>query len=180
LSSRSSPAGCVYLRFSWMPAPSLFSSVGLYHLVVIAALVYLQFTWGNAPPPLCGGLCLMSVTVGSLSLSKSTGGGYATPTFSGWLVYLQFAGEVLLPYSLAQCASQGRPPPPFSRAQDAPPSLLLVLFCSCLLFSFLLFFFFFLQGRGQSVQGTMLIFPRGGCGSTACHLFAHLLVCQAG
>jgi hypothetical protein len=24
----------------------------------------------------------------------------------------------------------------------------------------------------------MLIFPRGGCGSTVCHLFAHLLVCQ--
>jgi hypothetical protein len=23
----------------------------------------------------------------------------------------------------------------------------------------------------------MLVYPRGGCGSTICHLFAHLLVC---
>jgi hypothetical protein len=39
-----------------------------------------------------------------------------------------------------------------------------------------LFFFSFLWGRGQSVQGSMLAFPRGGCGSTACHLSTHLLV----
>jgi predicted aconitase with swiveling domain len=25
-----------------------------------------------------------------------------------------------------------------------------------------------LWGRGNSVQGSMLIFPRGGCGSTTC------------
>jgi hypothetical protein len=40
----------------------------------------------------------------------------------------------------------------------------------CLLFSFL-------WGGGQSVQGDLLVYPRGGCGSTTCHLFAHLLVC---
>jgi hypothetical protein len=38
----------------------------------------------------------------------------------------------------------------------------------------------FLQGGGHSVQGAMLVYPRGG--NTVCHLFAHLLVCisQAG
>jgi hypothetical protein len=47
----------------------------------------------------------------------------------------------------------------------------------CLLFSFVLFF---LWGRGQSVQEAMLVYPGVGCvcGNTACHLFAHLLVCQ--
>jgi predicted aconitase with swiveling domain len=37
-----------------------------------------------------------------------------------------------------------------------------------------------LRGGGQSVQGAVLIFPRGGCGSTACCIFVHLVVCQAG
>jgi hypothetical protein len=39
-----------------------------------------------------------------------------------------------------------------------------------------------LWGRGQSVQGAVLVYPRGDCGDTMCHLFAHLLVCisQAG
>jgi hypothetical protein len=36
---------------------------------------------------------------------------------------------------------------------------------------------FFLWGRGQSVQGAMLVYSRGDCGSNACCLFAHLLVC---
>jgi hypothetical protein len=30
---------------------------------------------------------------------------------------------------------------------------------------------------GQSVQGAMLVYPRGSCGNTTCHLFAHLMVC---
>jgi hypothetical protein len=39
-----------------------------------------------------------------------------------------------------------------------------------------------LQGGDQSVQGALLVYPRGSCGNTACHLFAHLFVCisQAG
>jgi hypothetical protein len=52
----------------------------------------------------------------------------------------------------------------------------------CSLFQFLIYYSVFLGGRGQSVQGTMLVYPKGGCGSTVCRLFAHLLVCvsQAG
>jgi hypothetical protein len=38
------------------------------------------------------------------------------------------------------------------------------------------FFSLFSLGRGQSVQGATLIWPRAVCGSTACHL-AHLVVC---
>jgi hypothetical protein len=48
----------------------------------------------------------------------------------------------------------------------------------CLLFSFFSFFLF-LQGEGWSVQGAMLVYPRGGCGNAACCLFAHLLVCMS-
>jgi hypothetical protein len=44
----------------------------------------------------------------------------------------------------------------------------------CLLSRFV--WFFFLWGRGQIVQGAMLVYPMGSCGNTACHLFAHLLV----
>jgi hypothetical protein len=38
-----SPADFIFLLFLWMPASFLFSSVRLYQLVAIAALVYLQF-----------------------------------------------------------------------------------------------------------------------------------------
>jgi hypothetical protein len=34
-----------------------------------------------------------------------------------------------------------------------------------------------LWGGDQTVQGALLVYPRGGCGNTSCHLFAHLLVC---
>jgi hypothetical protein len=57
-------------------------------------------------------------------------------------------------------------PPPLSRAQCALPSLLLVFFFSapCLLFSYI----FFPLGRGQSVQGAMLICPREYCVPLIC------------
>jgi hypothetical protein len=43
-------------------------------------------------------------------------------------------------------------------------------------FQFLVYYSVFLWGWGQSVP-VMLVYPRGGCGNIACHLFAHLLVC---
>jgi hypothetical protein len=63
-----------------------------------------------------------------------------------------------------QCAHCTLPPPPLR----AP----------CLLLSFALF----LWDGGHSVQRAMLVYPRGSCGNTECHVFAHLLVCisQAG
>jgi hypothetical protein len=62
---------------------------------------------------------------------------------------------------------------PLSPVHLEHPVLLL-----CVLFQFLVYSVFFLWGRGcQSVQRAMLVYPRGGCGNTACCLFAHLLVC---
>jgi hypothetical protein len=162
-----SPADFVYLEFSWMRAPFVFSSIHTYPPVAIAVLFYLQFTWGSAPFPLSGGACHTLATVGRLPLSKHTGGGGATPTFSNRLVYLQLMW--------------GSAPPPLSGAQGTPPSLLCVFYFSaaCLLFSL---FFSFFPGWGSVCPGGLLICPRLVCGSTACCLFAHLVVCisQAG
>jgi hypothetical protein len=116
--------------------------------------VYLQFTWEVGFLPL-----LWSFPPTATFTSSPTPGWWAgpsTPAFFGWLVYLQFCG--------------GLPFPSFC-TQGAPPSLLCVFFCCCLLFSFSFF-----PGGGWSVQGTMLIWPRIVCGSTACCL-AHLVVC---
>jgi hypothetical protein len=49
--------------------------------------------WRSAPLPLSGRACYTLAAVKILSLSKHTGGGAATPAFSGQLVYLQFNGE---------------------------------------------------------------------------------------
>jgi hypothetical protein len=57
--------------------------------------------------------------------------------------------------------------------QSTPPPLL------CVPFQFLVHysvFWGFLE-VGSGCQGTMLVYPTGSCGSTTCHLFAHLLVC---
>jgi hypothetical protein len=63
--------------------------------------------------------------------------------------------------------------PPFSSAHTAPHS-----FCCMFLFSSLFITQVFFGGcRGQSVQGAMPFYPRGGCENTVCCLFAHLLVC---
>jgi hypothetical protein len=62
-------------------------------------------------------------------------------------------------------------PPLFSSMLRTPYPLLHVLFSS--LFIIIIFF---LRGRGQSVQGAMLVYPRGNCGNTMCCLSAHLLV----
>jgi hypothetical protein len=138
--------------------------------------------------------------VTSLSLSKHTGGNDATPTFSGRLVYFQFRwGGPLLPpvefstwqpllkaFPLQGCwagaaipvlsgqlvclqVAWRRVPPPLSGAQGALPSLLCVFFfpAACLLFSL---FFLFSLGRGQSVQGALLICSREYCMPLICSL----------
>jgi hypothetical protein len=144
----------------------------------------------------------MTPSVIRFPLSKNTGGGDTTLTFSGQLVYLQFMWEVSLPHSPVEISShhhfyklsrskvagwgppsclfwpaclqfhEGLPLPPFS-VQGTLPSLLCVFCCYC---SFSLVFFSFFPGWGQSVQGGMLIWSRVVCGSTTCHL-AHLRVC---
>jgi hypothetical protein len=67
-------------------------------------------------------------------------------------------------------------PPPFSGVLSLELSTPLL----CVPFQFLVYYsaffvvFVLRGGEGQSVQGTMLIYPKGGCGNTACRLFAHL------
>jgi hypothetical protein len=102
--------------------------------------LYLEFTCRSAPLPFSGGACHTLATVGHLCHSKHTGGGGATPAFSGRVVYLQFTG--------------GSAPTPLSRAQGSLPSLLRVFFFSaaCLLFN--LFFFSFFPGWGSVCPGS--------------------------
>jgi hypothetical protein len=82
----------------------------------------------------------------------------AAPAFSGWLVYYS---------SMRDC------PSPFFSTQGTLPSLLLVFFVVISYYS--VFFLFSLDG-GRSIQRATLIWPRGVCGSTVCHL-AHLVDC---
>jgi hypothetical protein len=85
-------------------------------------------------------------------------GGAAMPAFSGWLVYLQLC--------------EGLPLPPLWHS-GRPAFFAMCLFL--LLFIIQIFFSLFSLGGGQSVQGTMLIWPRVFCGSTVCRL-AYLMV----
>jgi hypothetical protein len=146
----------------------------------------------------------VTTTVTSFPLSKHTGGGDATPAFSGWRVYLQFMWEVSLPpspvglsshghfYKVSHSKVAGWVPPLlpsladlfiYSSVRDCPsppfsiqgtPPSLLCVFFCCCCLLFSLFFLFSLVG-GQSVQGAMLIWPRVVCESTTCRL-AHLVV----
>jgi hypothetical protein len=132
----------------------------------------------------------VTATVTSFPLSKHTGGGEATPAFSGWHVYLLFTWEVGLPPSPVAFSSH--------RHFYKLSCLWLLSVCcrSCLVWLVCLFavpwgiapprslvlrliiqfFFLFSLGGGQSVQGAMLIWLRVVCGSTMCCL-AHLVVC---
>jgi hypothetical protein len=96
-----SPSGFVYLEFSWTHVPFVCSSIQPYLLVAIAVFFYLEFAWGDAPAPLYGGACHTCAAVGSLSISKHTGGvaatPAATPALSGQLVYLHFTWECAPP-----------------------------------------------------------------------------------
>jgi hypothetical protein len=84
----SAAAGFVYLEFSWMHAPFVYSPTCLLQLQ--SFFFNLEFAWGSAPFPLSSGVCHTLATIGSLPLSKHTGGGGNPLAFSGWLVYLQF------------------------------------------------------------------------------------------
>jgi hypothetical protein len=66
-------------------------------------------------------------------------------------------------------------PPPFSGVLTAPCPLCCVFLFSSL---FIIQFFFTEQRRGQSAQGAMLIYPRGGWGNTVWCLVLTCLVCQ--
>jgi hypothetical protein len=100
----------------------------------------LEFAWGYAPPSLCSGAGYALAAFTSLPFSKRTGGGAATPTFSCWLVYLQFEWGVLLPHS-----PELRVPCPLCYVSFFFPA-------ACLLFS-LGFFFSFFPGWESAFPG---------------------------
>jgi hypothetical protein len=163
-----SPAGFVYLEFSWIHAPFVFSSIQHYPPVAIAVCFFFLFRVcvGSASPPLYCGACPSSAAVTSLPLSKHTGEGGTTPTFSIWLVYLQW----------------GHAPPPLSGAQSAQPSLLCVFFVFQLLayysgFLFVCLFVYFFPWAGVSLSRGLCWFVPG---STTCCLFVHLVANKQG
>jgi hypothetical protein len=130
----------------------------------------------------------VTATVTRFPLSKHTGEGGATPAFSShrWKVGLSPSPVVarwvlpLLPSpaGLFIYSSVRDCPSPLFGAQCPPPSFLHVFF---VVVYYSGFFSLFSLGRGQSVQGAILIWPRVVCGSTMCCL-AHVVVCfsQAG
>jgi hypothetical protein len=61
---------------------------------------------------------------------------------------------------------------PFSGTLTAPR-----LLCCVLVFSSFLLVFFFCRVGGQSAQGAIIVYPRGGWGNTTWHLVLTCLVC---
>jgi hypothetical protein len=117
--------------------------------------VYLQLMWevGRLPSPV-----EFSSHLHFYKLSCSwLLGGVTTPAFFSWVIYLQFHERL--------------PLPPLALRVPRPLCCLSFL----LLLLIIQFFFLFSLGRGRSVQGAMLIWPRVVCGSTV-YCLAHLVV----
>jgi hypothetical protein len=148
-------------------------------------LCLIPFLWGHQPAPCCQhvmlvcwwffnfavlfdfGCCLLAQEMSFVDCSL--------PYFRQCLITHQLLA--LLPFqSLFTESSHGDQllaSPSFSGALTTPRPL-----CCMFLFSSLFIFSFFFCGVvPQSVQGAMLVYPKGGCGNTAWYLFAHLLVC---
>jgi hypothetical protein len=90
----SAAAGFVYLEFSWMLVPFVFSSIQPYPSFAIALFLFffnLQFTWGVSllPPPV--ELSTQQPLLQAFPSPSTLGEDGATPAYSGWLVYFQFA-----------------------------------------------------------------------------------------
>jgi hypothetical protein len=117
---------------------------------------------GMCPSPTLGGVCHTSLLFQAFP-SPSTLGEVAPhpPSPAGLFIYS----------SVREC------PSPSLWSSGCPALFAMCLFFfSCLFIIQFVFFLFFFLGGGQSVQGTMLIWPRIVCKSTTCHL-AHLVVC---
>jgi hypothetical protein len=122
---------------------------------LLSAFVYWKFTWTSASCP----------------SPFSSAAACQLSTFPGF-VYWKFLQRS------APCSS----PLPWCTQCTLPPLLHIPFQLLAYYSVFLGFLCVFLQGRGQSFQQAMLVYPRVSCGNTECRLFAHLLVCisQAG
>jgi hypothetical protein len=159
-----SPAGFVYLEFSWMHAPFVFSSRQPYQPVAIVVLSYLEFTWVGAPLLLSHVVCHTLAAVRRLLLSKHTGEGGTTPMGECPFSSLQWSfpqDRHCYKLSLLKGCWAGATTPAFSgwlvylqftwgSAPPSPwssgcPALFVACLCfffspACLLFSFWVFF----------------------------------------
>jgi hypothetical protein len=131
----------------------------------LRAPIYLISGSGLSPTH-CQSFCLASFLFFLIIHMCIQGLGHFSPTLSltthscPVFVYWKFA------WRTAPCL------PPFSSVLRVHCSL-----CCVFLFSSLFIIqFFFLFGGCQCLQGTMLVYPRGSCGNTTFHLFAHLLI----
>jgi hypothetical protein len=134
------------------PFPSTLGEVTLHPLSQACVFIYSSRGKWVFPP------LLWSFPPTATFYKLPTPGCWACATahaFSSWLVYLQFCEGLPLPLPLAL-----RAPHPL---------------CYMSFLLFLLFFFLFSLGRGWSVQGAVLIWPRVVCRSTTYRL-AHLVV----
>jgi hypothetical protein len=153
-----SPAGFVYLEFSWTHAPFVFSNIQPYLPVAIAVLFVFRALCVGAPPSLSGEACHTLAPVGCLPLSKHTG--EVVPHPPSW-------PACLFTVCMRECPSH----PLWSSGHPG-------LFATCLFFfpasDFFSFFFFPWVGVSLS-RGLYWFVP----GSTACRLSAHLVVCMS-
>jgi hypothetical protein len=120
--------------------------------------------WKGLPAVYCCRLCLLKVCKDSCLSPLLWWKGLPTSYCCRLCLLKVHVESSSLPSHLLPCS------------QSTPPSFLHTLFSSFFIIQF------FLWGRGQSVQGALLVYPRGSCGNITCCLFAHLVVCvsQAG
>jgi hypothetical protein len=173
-----------------MHAHFVFSSIQFYPPVAIAVLFYLQFTWGSAPFPLSDGACHSSAAVGRLTPLQAHWGMWChtcllwpaclftvhvggCPSPLRWS-FLTTAAVTSSPHSKVSgrgppflpslaclftvCLREYPSPPLWSSGH--PALFAMCLFCFFQLLIYYSVFFLFSLGKGQSVQGAMLICPR--------------------
>jgi hypothetical protein len=147
LSHSPSPAGFVYLEFSWMHAPSLFSSVWPYQPVAIAVLACLQLMWGSAPPHSPAGCPHISHCWKPFPLHAHWGRWHHTRLLQQACLFTVHVGKCPSP-TLQQRVPHREPPLPLSPELRAPhPLCSMFFFFSCLLFRV-----FFWVGAGVSLS----------------------------
>jgi hypothetical protein len=124
-----------------MHTPFVFSSIQPYPPVALAVFFYLEFAWGCA-------LTHSLVELPHFSCHwkpspQHTGGGGATPTFSGWLFIYSLLGGVSLPPIPVELSTGQLLLQAFPGAQGTLPSLICVFFFQLLVYFQFIFFLFF-------------------------------------
>jgi hypothetical protein len=145
------------------------SPAAYWQSAALAGFMYLKFTEGSHHTHLLQWRVLQAGYWCRLCLFKVHTGNCSSPPL--WHIG----------YCCRLCLFKGHMgdcPSPFSSVFEMPPLLLHALFSSL----FIIQVFFLPRVEVSLSRGAMPVYPRGGCGSTTCHLFAHLLVCisQAG